>query len=61
MHSKSLQSCLNLHNPMDGSQQVPLSTGSSGLEWVAMTLGNLVAKTCDLALSNDFFKMISKA
>ena len=30
------------------------------LEWVAMPLRNIVAKTNDLALGNDFFKIISK-
>ena len=63
MHSKLLQLSLNLCNPMDSSQlgfSVHGILQARILEWVAMPLRNIVAKTNDLSLGNDFFKMISK-
>ena len=59
----SLQLSLNLCSPMDSSQlgfSVHGILQARVLEWVAMPLRNIVAKTNDLALGNDFFKIISK-
>ena len=38
--AKLLQSCLTLHNPIDGSPQAPLSLGFSRQEWVAISFSN---------------------
>ena len=63
VRSEVAQLCVTLHNPMDCSLPGSSVHGilqARVLEWVAMPLRNIVAKTNDLALGNDFFKIISK-